>query len=129
MLNASQLNVGPDYPLHATAAGKVVLAHIADGEIASVLPENLESYTSNTIVRRDDLLREIHRVREQGYAVIDNEYETGLFAVACPVQESDGKLMGIVVVQGPTERLKSDSLSGTVSLLMQAADEIAAVLT
>ncbi|WP_454812775.1 IclR family transcriptional regulator [Paenarthrobacter nitroguajacolicus] len=128
VLNSSQLYVGRDYPLHATAAGQVLLAQCDDQEIASFLPEVLESYTPNTIVRRDALIEEVHRVRDRGYAVLDNEYETGLFAVACPVQEFDGKLIGIVIVQGPTERLKSDSLSGTIDLLKEAADQIASVL-
>jgi DNA-binding IclR family transcriptional regulator len=127
-LNASQLYVGGSYPVHASATGKLLLAELADEDIDGALPEKLESLTSRTITSRKVLLREIRRVREQGYSVIDEELEEGLFAAACPVRDGAGGLVGVLAVQGPVQRLKSDSLPDTIDLLRQAATDVAKAL-
>ncbi|WP_427005445.1 IclR family transcriptional regulator [Pseudarthrobacter sp. H2] len=127
-LNASHLYVGMLYPAHASATGKLLLAELSDDEITATLPEKLESYTAHTITDLKTLLQEIREVRKQGYAVIDDELEEGLFAAAYPVRDGTGGLIGILAVQGPTQRLKSDKLPGAINLLRQAAVEIAKVL-
>jgi len=127
-LNASQLYVGGTYPAHASATGKLLLAELADEDIDAALPEKLESLTSRTITSRKVLLREIRQVREQGYSVIDEELEEGLFAAAYPVRDGVGGLVGVLAVQGPVQRLKSDSLPDTINLLRQAATDVAKAL-
>jgi len=52
--------------------------------VAAKLPEKLESYTPQTITSRKALVKELHQIREQGYAILDDELEEGLFVVACP---------------------------------------------
>ncbi|MDQ0862583.1 IclR family transcriptional regulator domain-containing protein [Arthrobacter globiformis] len=81
-LNATHLYVGGNCPAHASATGKLLLSELSDDDIAATLPEKLEPYTSRTISNRKAILHEIRQVREQGYAVIDEELEEGLFAVS-----------------------------------------------
>lgn len=127
-LNASAMWVGRTYPMHASAAGKVVLAELSDEKVVAALPKRLESYTSKTITRRDALLEELRRVREQGYAILDDELEEGLFVIACPVRDSAGQLLGALTVNGPTQRIKADDLGSLAAKLQQAADKVAAAL-
>jgi DNA-binding IclR family transcriptional regulator len=127
-LSASHLYVGRTYPLHASATGKLVLAEQSDEKITAKLPQKLESFTPQTITNRKVLLEEIHRVREQGYAILDDELEEGLFAVGFPVREPAGALRGILLVNGPTQRLKSDDLPAIIDEVRRGADEIAKVL-
>lgn len=127
-LNATHQYLGGTYPLHASATGKLILAEQPDEKVAAELPKKLQSYTAQTITSRDALLRELGKVREQGYAILDNELEEGLFAVGCPVRDPGGKLIGIITINGPTQRLKSDRLPETIDKLRQAADEAAKAL-
>ncbi|BCT78165.1 IclR family transcriptional regulator [Sinomonas cyclohexanicum] len=127
-LNVSHLYVGVTYPAHASATGKVLLAELSDDKIAEALPAKLERFTKSTITSRDALIREVHRVRDQGYAILDDELEEGLFAMARAVRDAGGALVGIVVVQGPTPRFKTDRLPETVDLLFQASDELGKAL-
>ncbi|MGO4584622.1 IclR family transcriptional regulator [Arthrobacter sp. 2RAF6] len=127
-LSASHQYLGGSYPLHASATGKLILAEQSDEKVAAELPKKLESYTLQTITNRDELLRELGKVREQGYAILDNELEDGLFAVGCPVRDPAGELIGIVTINGPTQRLKSDRLPETIDKLRQSAEEIAKAL-
>lgn len=120
--------LGGTYPLHASATGKLILAELSDDKVAEVLPEKLESYTSRTLTNLDALLQELHHIREQGYSVIEDELEEGLFAAGCPVRDPAGELIGILTINGPTQRFKSDQLPHTIDQLRQAADEIAKAL-
>lgn len=127
-LSATHQYLGGTYPLHASATGKLILAEQSDEKVAAELPKKLKSYTPQTITSRDALLRELGKVREQGYAILDNELEEGLFAVGCPVRDPGGQLIGIITINGPTQRLKSDRLPETIDKLRQAADEAAKAL-
>ncbi|MBO1267296.1 IclR family transcriptional regulator [Arthrobacter cavernae] len=127
-LNVATLYVGRSYPLHVSATGKLVLAELDDERIAEVLPETLEQFTGRSITSRRELLAEVHRVRKQGYSILDDELEDGLFAVACPARDADGELFGIVVLQGPTQRMKSSRLPHVIEQVRNAAAEIALAL-
>jgi DNA-binding IclR family transcriptional regulator len=120
--------LGGTYPLHASATGKLILAELSDDKIAAVLPKKLDSYTTRTLTSRDTLLEELRRIREQGYAVIEDELEEGLFAAGCPVRDPAGVLVGILTVNGPTQRLKTDQLPETIDELRRAAAEVAKAL-
>jgi len=127
-LNASHMWVGGTFPMHASAAGKVVLAELSDEKVVAALPKRLESFTPKTITRRDALLEELRRVREQGYAILDDELEEGLFVIACPVRDSAGQLLGALTLNGPTQRIKADDLDALAAKLQQAADKVAEAL-
>jgi len=128
MLSVSNLYVHRQYPLHASATGKILLADLDDARILQVLPETLASYTRQTITDREALLREIRDVRANGYSVIDNELEEGLFALSVPVRDADGLLLGVLTATGPDQRMKSGRLPGTVEHLRATAGEIARTL-
>lgn len=125
MLNVSHQYVGGTFPLHASASGKVILAELDDTRVQEVLPERLPRYTPRTITSRKALVQELHTVRENGYAILDDELEEGLFAVGFPVRDAGGSLIAILTVNGPTQRLKSGRLEKTVELGREAAEQLA----
>lgn len=125
LLSVPQQYIGHKYPLHASASGKILLAEESDEKIEEAFPEILESFTRFTITRRNDLIREIQAVREQGYAVLDNELEEGLFTVGTAVRDVRGQLTGILTANGPGERLRTGRLPAIVERLRRAADDIA----
>ncbi|MGY5890784.1 IclR family transcriptional regulator domain-containing protein [Blastococcus deserti] len=53
----------------------MLLAEMPVEKVIAMLPEKLEAYTANTITDRTVLLKELEQVREQGFAIIDNELE------------------------------------------------------
>jgi len=77
---------GTRLPLFAGAAGRVLLSQI-DGEKAKAIiqKKGLVRYTSKTVIDHRQFLREIEKVRKQGYAVDDEEYIPGVRAVAAPL--------------------------------------------
>ncbi|MGW9413857.1 IclR family transcriptional regulator [Arthrobacter cupressi] len=128
-LNASHMWVGGSYPMHASAAGKVILAERSDEQVLASLPKRLESYTPKTITSRSALLKELRRVREKGFAILDDELEEGLYVVACPVRDSAGKLLGVLALNGPSQRVKAEDAGSLAARLQAAADKVAGALT
>lgn len=92
--------VGESVPSHCSAAGKVLLAFGA-----TTLPALITARTSDTITDITILERQLRQVRERGYAVIRNELEPGLVAVAVPVTGPNGKVIAAMSVTAPTDRI------------------------
>jgi IclR family acetate operon transcriptional repressor len=90
---------------HATATGKVMLA-FAPSSAGGELPDGeLRAYTDRTITDAGELVKQLESIREQGFAEAVSERELELSAMAAPVHGSDGELIAIVGLQGPSSRL------------------------
>jgi DNA-binding IclR family transcriptional regulator len=89
-------------PAHATAGGKVLLAHRAAWR-ESVLELPLERLTERTIIDADAIRSECEATLAQGFAFEDEEYRDGLQAVAAPVPDAAGDVMAAIALSGPTE--------------------------
>jgi DNA-binding IclR family transcriptional regulator len=116
--------VGRRTPLHATAGGKVFLAHMTPDERADYLSGTLERFTQNTITSRVELEKQLETVRAQGYGFTLEEYEVGLAAVAAPIRDLDRKIVAVVSVSGPNFRINTSTIPSLASHVMAAAAEI-----
>jgi DNA-binding IclR family transcriptional regulator len=124
---ASALGVdwtGRHTPLHATAAGKIFLAYMPEGQLLRILEGPLERFTENTIVDPASLKDHTGKVRDEGYGYTVEELETGLNAVGAPIRRADGAVVGAASVSGPAFRLPPDALLEIGELSKRAATEI-----
>lgn len=93
--------VGSSVPLHCSALGKVLLAF----GVAEIPPGRLERRTPKTIATRAELVSELEQVRRRGFAVIRDELEEGLTAIAAPVRDDAGRVVAAISITGPTTRI------------------------
>ena len=115
--------------LHTTAVGKALVAFAEDSERQRLLEElDLEPLTERSITDRDVFRAEIDKVRRQGFAVMDEENETGMRAVAVPLFNSQGHAFASLATAVPVFRLSLEELVAHVPLLQEAAAELAARL-
>jgi len=100
---------GSRVPLHATAIGKVLWAHLparARRRLLDTLPRPV--MTANTITDSDALEEEFKEIRRRGYAINHSESTDGLIGLAVPVRlggTDDGKVIAGVSVHAPESRL------------------------
>lgn len=117
--------VGRPLGLHTTAAGKVFLAfgvaQLGDGGGGV-----LEALTPATITDRATLATELELVRERGYAMIVDELEPGLSAVAAPVRQADGEVIAVLCVSGASLRLPLERLELLGRVAVEQANEVSA---
>ncbi|WP_421853551.1 IclR family transcriptional regulator [Oricola sp.] len=92
-VDAFSLNVAPGQrvPLHAGAAGKVLLAHFPTAEMEAYVTGDLASYTQNTIADADQLRAELDQVRERGWADDHGEFTPNVEAFAAAITDHAGK--------------------------------------
>jgi IclR family acetate operon transcriptional repressor len=119
----SVAEVGRASAAHATAVGKVFLAH---GGTVPAGP--LHAYTERTIVDHEVLRVEVARVSERGWGQALGEREEDLNAVAVPVLGPAGKLVAILGVQGPAVRFSPQVMRSAVELLVERAERISAAV-
>ncbi len=118
----SVAEVGRRSAAHATAIGKVYLAH--GGRLPS---GRLTSYTARTTVDRQQVAAEVERVRERGWAQAAGEREDDLNAVAAPVLDSVGHLVAVLGIQGPASRFGRRAMQTAADCLLRHAVELGRV--
>ena len=102
------LEVGALLPGHASALGKVLLAHnpYATEEL---IAEGLAAFTPRTMIEPDALRTELDEVRTRGWASDVEELVEGEVSVAAPIQDRRGVTVGAIGISGPIERLSDGS--------------------
>ncbi|MDR2935425.1 MAG: IclR family transcriptional regulator [Candidatus Adiutrix sp.] len=99
--------VGTACQPRATALGKAMLAFLPPDELEGhILTAEWAALTPNTIVSQDKFLKELEKVRRQGYAVDNEELAQGLYCVGAPIFDFKGYPAYALSVSGPVGRLK-----------------------
>lgn len=110
--NAVQTNVwiGRHFPLHISAAGKAILAYLPEERRESILRNDLVAFTDHTITDPDELRDELAEIRENKYAINQQESTRGLRAVGVPIEHESEGVIGAISISGPIHRIKGDVL-------------------
>lgn len=116
--------VGQHLPIHATANGKLFLAHLLPAQSDALLSRPLAGYTKGTITSPEQLRTQLELIRRQGYGFDDEEFEVGVRAAAAPIRNSDGAVVAALGMPGPTGRIPLERLPEIAGLLMEAAQSI-----
>ncbi|MBP1233468.1 DNA-binding IclR family transcriptional regulator [Arthrobacter sp. PvP102] len=115
--------------LHTTSVGKALVAFAEDAERKRLVEElELEPLTEFSITDREAFRSEIEQVRRRGYAVMDEENELGMRAVAVPVFNAQGYAFASLATAVPVFRLGLEDLVALVPVLQEAAAELSARL-
>jgi len=121
--------VGRSVPLYASAPGKLLLAELDENGLAAWLAATpLTRLTRRTLATPKRLRAELVTVRRDGVAELVDELEDGLTSLAGAVHDSDGTLVAMVGISGPTARLGSARRSALRSEIRSAADRIELLL-
>ena len=124
----SVAEVGRTSAAHATAVGKVFLAHGGTPPTGTLATSGLTAYTERTIVDPAVLEVEVARARDRGWAEAIGEREEDLNAIASPVLSPAGALVAILGVQGPAVRFSPRAMRSAAGLLLDRAALISATL-
>jgi len=117
--------VGRRLDINCTGVGKALVAFLSDEQFGQIITvKHFARHNDNTIVTIRGLKTELARVREQGYALDDEEDEIGLRCVGAPVFDSEQKPVAAVSVAGTTEDIRLDRVQILAATLRQTAAEI-----
>lgn len=118
--------VGRRVPAHATSVGKAWLAALDPDRLRELYPHHsLPTVTAHTVSDRAALERELHTIRERGYATSDGESETGVGSVGMVVRDPAGEPCAAVSVAMPLARITTDTTRTVVEALSIAVSGLA----
>ena len=124
------ISVGTRFPAYATSMGRVLLAGMSPDEFDAYLGRaDLAALTGRTVTSPDQLRAIVSEVSRQGYAIVDQELEEGLRAIAAPIHGAGGAVTAAINVSAHASRvslaaMKTDLLPG----LLETARRIEADL-
>jgi DNA-binding IclR family transcriptional regulator len=118
--------VGRHLPAHCTASGKVLLAFLPQEVTEPVLSAPLAVYTEKTIASPDRLREELRVVHRRGYAIADEEFEVGIWAISAPIRDIDRNIVAAMSIPFPTNRLDPERIPEIAQALMEAANAVSA---
>lgn len=118
--------VGVVRPAHATALGKALLAALPPARFERYLAQaKLTSLSPKTITDPEWLRREIERIREDGIAFDDGEFDAEIRCLAAAVHDFTGAVIGAIGVSGPLWRLSLPVLQRHSQAVKDAAASLA----
>lgn len=117
--------VGRRMQINTTSVGKAQVAYLPAAELEEILQEHgLKARTPKSITTREKFLKELARVRGQGYAVDDEENSLGVRCLAAPVFDRDRHVAGAVGVSGATSQVTRGRVAKIALLVKEAAKRI-----
>jgi IclR family transcriptional regulator, KDG regulon repressor len=118
--------VGMRVSAHSSGVGKVLLAAFSEKELNDFIKaKGLPRRTEKTITTADQLKSHLEMVRNQGYAIDDEEDHLGTRCVAAPIRNELGHVIAAISISGPTIRITRKKVLDTFKdQVMDAALEI-----
>jgi DNA-binding IclR family transcriptional regulator len=123
------LQLGGTLPLHVGAASRILLAFQPEQEWHDYLEhQELVAFTPHTVVAPDAILASLRRIREQHFAINDEDVTPGIASCAAPILDHTGRVTATISVAGLRQAILGDRRERIRELVQAAASEISGVL-
>jgi DNA-binding IclR family transcriptional regulator len=114
------VDLGARLPPHRGAAGKVLLAYLAQDEREAILSQ-VESETGDDL---STLRRELEQIPAQGYSLSRAEREPGVGSLAVPIIDPLGRVAATINLSGPLDRFSLGRMREAVPTMQRAAEQL-----
>ena len=124
------LGVGSRLPAYCTALGRVLLAHLTDDQVDIELAKvDWTQHTKHTVTSRKRLEEMLVEVRQEGFAINDQELEIGLRSIAVPVRNVVGTVVAAMNVSSQASRVsRRELMERCLPVLRTAAEKLCSQL-
>lgn len=114
--------IGRRAPIHATGAGKVLACGMPWSDVITMLDQKgMARLTANTIVDINEYMEELHKVRYSGYALDNEECESGAICIAVPVYNHANQVVAALSISGPKDRMTNTKIEQTIPIAIESA--------
>jgi IclR family transcriptional regulator, pca regulon regulatory protein len=124
------ISIGTRFPAYATSMGRVLLAGLTEAELDACLRRvSMRPITPRTITDPVVLRAELDRVREQGWALVDQELEEGLRSLAAPIRDRSGRVVAAANIATHAARTSApEAKRSLLPVLLRTVEQISADL-
>lgn len=116
--------IGSASPLHATANGMAIMAHLPESDIEKIIARGLKQFTVDTITDPELLRSELEIVRQRGYSVNLSCYRPTICALGSVILNAHGVPIGSVCVSMPESRYSPEHEKEWGNAVLKAAKRI-----
>jgi DNA-binding IclR family transcriptional regulator len=110
---------------HSTALGKVLLAGLTHAEaLRMIRSKGMPRFTNSTITSEEQLLVQLEKVRQQGFALDNRENELHGRCIAAPVLSRERQVMAALSISGPLPRMTVTRAKSLLTALWAACQSI-----
>ena len=121
--------VGQRGQLYCTAAGKSLLAFYPESELPQMLASlSFRPLTEHTITDPKKFKEHLVQIRQQGYAIDDEENEVGIRCIGSPIYDHAGRLAGALSISGWTITMTRERIPQLAPELIQMCQRISSEL-
>ncbi|MCP3715724.1 MULTISPECIES: IclR family transcriptional regulator [unclassified Paraburkholderia] len=124
------LSIGSRLPAYCTSMGRVLLASLDDAALDETLGSSpLYAHTGRTVTDVGELKKIIAQVRQQGWAIVDQELEGGLISISAPIRNRQGRVIAAMNISGNAQRTSAKQMVKTfLDPLQQAAARVSGMV-
>jgi IclR family KDG regulon transcriptional repressor len=123
-----EAHIGTRDPLHSTAVGKAILAHLDESQRESIIGSSLHERTYRTVLEAKTLRRQLSIIRAAGYAVEIGENEDVAMCIGVPILDASGYPIAALSLSAPVKRHSVEFVTSVESALKEAGRKIAEAL-
>lgn len=107
--------IGSRAPMYCTGVGKILLSGMDKDYFEELISKmNFIPKTPTTITSKEEFVKEIEKVKSQGFALDNSENEEVLRCIASPIYDHKGKIIASFSVSGPSNRVTMDVINHTL---------------
>jgi len=117
--------IGHEEPIYCSSVGKCILAYLPEEKRNKILDEvQLIAYTEKTKTSKKALIQELEQIRQNGYALDDEELSVGVCCIAAPIYNHKGEVKNCIGISGPSARIRPENIDSYINKLKIAAHNI-----
>lgn len=117
--------VGRRLPAHCSGVGKVLLAYLPINEARRIISQNgLPAFTKKTITDINKLEKELEQIREQGYALDNEEIMDSLRCIAAPIRNHEHKVVASISISGHINFLSGEAHRDAIEKIVETSNSI-----
>jgi DNA-binding IclR family transcriptional regulator len=121
--------VGLHSPVHLTAVGKALVAWLEEAHLDEILEaKGMPQKTPNTITTAWELKQQLETIRQQGYAIEDEEGEMGVRCIAAPIRNHHGEVVAALGITAHRTDLSANRFTEVGMLVKEKADQISRII-
>jgi IclR family KDG regulon transcriptional repressor len=121
--NLFMVKIGKELPLFSTSAGRVYCAYMTQEKVFELFHHHgEEANTPFTKTGWNDLVKELEKIRSQGYACIDEELQIGMNGFSCPIFDMNHEVVAALAFTSTKKGLENSRV--LVQKLIDCANQI-----
>lgn len=126
---SKELHIGSKLPVYCTSMGKAILANLPEAQCRNILERvQFARLTHHTLKSMEALLAELVEVREQGFAINDEELSIGLRSAAAPIYRGERPVAAVNVAVPTIRYTRAALISELAPPLVETAQQVSVLL-